>query len=468
MLVPHHVLNDLQQAKMPAGSRPCWDPAPSHKQKSPFVNNPSTKYGRILTKMEYDYHYKWIAGSKAATDCRTGPEVLKQLAMNAQSQRWKPSKNNQHIKAVQDRVLDKLIRKAKPAVDNRVSASALHYSAYRKANKTGGPSIVERYVQKKAVHHHKEMLRKMTASVDTSAPEAAMHYHYHCLRQPYTRTGVLKRPKTQQSKRKSAMLALSELKASLVQDVPDSVQLPERRPTTAPVSEIASREQMWSRGSSNRPMSRGMLDDMNSFRNNMSSAGSMGSAGVHLPISAARDALEGHVMIGDEDYYEDDFDNGTSNHHYGKASQVDTTMREMQWPPACPTVEEEGDDNTPEGTAAGSAGKENRAQSPISTATVNSPVQFAGLRSGPSKAALVAHRAWLATANWRSDSRASSRQSTRQDDSWEKNLNLDAEAGIKAAESAATAAAAAKAAAEQESSVNEEIIEEVTEETSSA
>ena len=304
----------------------------------------------------------------------------------------------------------------------------------------------------------------MTSSVDTSAPEAAMHYHHHMLAQPYTRTGVLKRPKTQQSKRRSAMLALSELKASLVQDVPDSVQLPERRPTTAPVSEMASREQMWSRGSSNRPMSRGMLDDMNSSRYNMSSAGSMGSAGVHLPISAARDALEGHVMVGDEDYYEDDFDNGSSNDQYGKGSQVDTTMREMQWPPACPTVEEEEADyyNASEGPGtqgAAASGKENRAQSPISAATVNSPVQFAGLRSGPSKAALVAHRAWLATANWRSDSRASSRQSASQDDSWE--LNLDAEAGIKAAENAATAAAAAKAAAEGESSVNEQITEEV-------
>lgn len=338
---------------------PVWDQQPNKKLNT-FYTSPATQYGRILVKQNYDYHYKWVGRATASTDCRTSEDVLKQLRFLEENPRWKPSKDSQYLKQEQDLWMDRLIKTAKPAIDNTTSAHVLRYAAFRRANPTGRPPIVERYVQKKLRKNHIDNLKRMTAAVDNSPPARAMQHHEQCLRQPYTRTGVRKRPKSQQSSRRTLQRQQTwNLQHPSLFDAGNLSHeqcLPGRRPTTAETDPMMSRDdnsvKNVRRERAHMPLER--LHETHQMR-------SAGSDGVHLPISAAREALEGHAR-----------ELGGARHSLLEEATTyqDSTMRTAaRWPPDTP----EKGDNVDVGAAASSA-------------------------RSPTQAALTAHRQWLATA----------------------------------------------------------------------
>jgi len=409
-----------------APPRPCWDPAPKPQSPSPFYTSTGTKYGRILVKMNYDYHYKWVGRAGQSTDCRTSPETLKQLKFIKDSERWKPSKDNQHLKKVEDQWMDHLIRTAKPGVDTKVTAHVERYAEYRRANPSGRPSIVERYVQKRILKNHKDNLKKMKPAVDSGPPKRAMQFHDAMQRQPFTRTGILKRPKSQQSRTQAV---LAELKSAMMEDMPPLVQLPgRRRPTTAPAPKKSA---VKTKDVDDRHVSpQDSLERSKQYPRELESAGSMVSSGVHLPISAAREVLDGHAFdLGFDREHEDGINANTWQQNIECDSNEDTTMRAaVRWPPEIPSdsVAKEDlpskgyppdkvahpkasserrietgwgeNDKTPSCPRRGSSSDRERGQDDnVAEAEPTIPC-----RNGPSKAAMAAHRQWLATASWAS------------------------------------------------------------------
>jgi len=340
---------------------PVWEQQ-AKKSLNTFYTSPATQYGRILVKQNYDYHYKWVGKAAASTDCRTSEDVLKQLAFLQENPRWKPSKDSQYLKQEQDLWMDRLIKTAKPAINTKTSAHVLRYAAFRRANPTGRAPIVERYVQKKLRKNHVDNLKRMTAAVDNSPPARAMQHHEQCLRQPYTRTGVLKkRPKSQQSSRFRRRGLHNQGPLLPASGLSPEQCLPGRRPLTADAD----------------PLSHEGLDDMDVVvqaerahvplehlhrmrRQRMGQTSAASSEDIHLPISAAREALEGHAR-----------ELGGARHSMleGGGCQDATMRAAARWPPDVP----EGDENLEVGAAA-------------------SPTR------SPTKAALAAQRDWLATA----------------------------------------------------------------------
>lgn len=240
----------------------------------------------------------------------------------------------------------------------------------------------------------------MKAAVDTTPPARAMQHHYQCLRQPFTRTGLLKRPKSQRS---STRRTLTQIKSSIADQCSDGVQLPSRRPTTAPHkdpkaignnTETALREmqdEMRNPAAESGSLQPGATDTTRppdvadhlyrQYPRQLESAGSSISAGVHLPISAAREVLEGHAMhLGEE--------RESEQHGWRMNGCEDATMRAaVRWPPEIPTEPSSNEE------------AESRPQS-RGIGVVSRPSSSPHLTSGPTKTALRAHRQWLATANW--------------------------------------------------------------------
>lgn len=289
-----------------SSKRPVWEPAPTRSQPSPFCSSPATQYGRILVKQNYDYHYKWVGKAAASTDCKLGETAIHQLAFLKAKERWKPSKEHQMNKQIADQWMDTQIRRATPAIDTKVGPHVERYAAFRRANPTGRPTIVERYVQKKLKKNHIDNLRNMTSAIDTSPPARAMQYHEQCKRQPYTRTGVLKRPVSQQSSRPKINRAALQ-QSNPAANLSPKQCLPSRRPGTADATGEASgkritRKRVASGRRSTPDTVHVPIETLGQMRNRglMRSAG---SDGVHLPISAARDVMEGHArQVGGERY----------------------------------------------------------------------------------------------------------------------------------------------------------------------
>merc|ERR1712070_1126888 len=141
--------------------RPAWEDKPTKRQPSPFFTSPASKYGRLLVKMDYDHHYKWVGRAAASTDCHTGPQTLEQLRFLTESERWKPSKDQLRDKSFHDFWMNRLVETAKPAIDNAPPPAVVRYADYRRANPTGKTSVVEAYARKKLVQNHKDNLKKM-------------------------------------------------------------------------------------------------------------------------------------------------------------------------------------------------------------------------------------------------------------------------------------------------------------------
>jgi len=110
--------------------------------------------------------------------------------MCAKRENWKPGLLERHRKNVQDKHMRELILHAKPGVEHQLPAHILQYKEYRKKNKTGGYSRVERFEfeHQHAAHHRN--LKNIKTCTDTSAPAAAMSAALFMKRSRYTRGGV--------------------------------------------------------------------------------------------------------------------------------------------------------------------------------------------------------------------------------------------------------------------------------------
>lgn len=359
--------------------------------------------------MDYDHHYKWVGRAAASTDCHTGPQTLEQLRFLTESERWKPSKDQLRDKSFHDFWMNRLVETAKPAIDNALPPAVVRYADYRRANPTGKTSVVEAYARKKLVQNHKDNLKKMKCAIDMTPPARAVQHQEQCNRQPYTRTGVLKRPLSQQGNTLQRRLEAHLRKGwhpILDMDLSDEAALPARRPsssaeasgrpTTAPTMDIGGLDMY----ADKKRMSNADTTGMPS-RRPLESAGSAVSSGEHLPIAAARQVLEGHAL------------DRRSERKLPKAPWrtrcEDPSIRAAaKWPPEVP-----GD----------------------SEAELPPP-----RRPSSSKASLEAHQQWLATAPGNA------------------NDDDDDADHRKAAEAASNASVAARAAAEQPSLVDSPMI----------
>lgn len=154
-----------------------------------FPVEQSNSYGRIMIKLNTRMHNNLVQSALVQVDDQIDEHVEKQMAAFRANPRYKESYNVIQKRMEDDAVLSRLIHEAKSSCDNKLSAHALRFKAFRAARPAWQPGWLQRTEQKMSQSTHERVVRNAASIIDCKAPRRAMHYKQVLRKTRYTRGG---------------------------------------------------------------------------------------------------------------------------------------------------------------------------------------------------------------------------------------------------------------------------------------
>jgi len=152
-------------------------------------------YGRFVIKRHMRNHNALVKTALVHVDDRLGDHANKNRELMRAAERFKDSVHIMEKRQRDDRVLSELIHHARPSCDTSVSEHVMRYRTLREARPTWQPGWLERTEQQLSKSTHERGIRHAQATIDTSAPGAAMHFRKVLNDSRYTKGGVMRRVK---------------------------------------------------------------------------------------------------------------------------------------------------------------------------------------------------------------------------------------------------------------------------------
>jgi len=149
----------------------------------------TNSYGRMMISAQMNTHERLVTNATARTENNVSERSMTQMILNRKMEKWKPGFNELHEKAVNDRILARMIAEATHQSDEKLGHHIDRFRRNRNKNPRYKPSWLEAYGHSKGMAVHEELLARTKCRVESGPPAKAMQFRKFLRKCEFTQGG---------------------------------------------------------------------------------------------------------------------------------------------------------------------------------------------------------------------------------------------------------------------------------------